>query len=267
MILVTGSGGFVGGSIISSRSDVIPCPSLRGKTEDEIKRIIEESGADTVIHTAAISDVRACEANPEDSYIANVQLPIYLARAAVGRKLICFSSDQVYAGAKEFGPFTEDMARPSNTYGKHKLEMENRVLDILPDAVMLRAEWMYDYYLRKSNYLMLILNATDSVRFSSNAYRGITYVKDVVKNIDRTIQLPGGVYNYGSETDRSIYDITRDFLALIGKDITVEDVPASFNLWMNTEKARGLGVSFPSVDEALIKCAKDHKLIPKKQST
>jgi dTDP-4-dehydrorhamnose reductase len=45
--------------------------------------------------------------------------------------------------------------------------MEQRVLDIVPDAVMLRAEWMYDYYPKRANYLMQILNATGPVRFSS----------------------------------------------------------------------------------------------------
>ena len=264
MILVTGSTGFVGSNIIKSRNDVIPCPSLRGRSEDEIKMIVEQSGADVIIHTAAISDVRTCEENPEESYLANVKIPLYLARAAGRRKLICFSSDQVYAGSKEFGPFTEDMAKPNNTYARHKLEMENRVLDLLPDSVMLRAEWMYGYYQKKLNYLMLILNATDSVRFSSKAYRGITYVSDVARNIDKTIKLPGGVYNFGSETDRSIHDITRDFVRLIGRDITVDDILASFNLWMNCDKAKGFGVDFPSVDDALYQCAKDLNLIPEK---
>ena len=151
MVLVTGAGGFVGGKIMEVCRDVIACPSLRGASEDDVRRIIEESGADTVIHTAAISDILTCERDPEASYIANVQIPVYLARASKNIKLICFSSDQVYSGSSEEGPFSEDMAKPSNIYSVHKLEMENRVLDIDPDAVMLRAEWMYDYYLKRSN--------------------------------------------------------------------------------------------------------------------
>ena len=173
MILVTGVNGFVGNKIMQMCKDTVACPSLREVSEDKVKRIVEESGADTIIHTAAISDIGECQANPEASYTANVQIPIYLAKAAKNAKLICFSSDQVYSGAEEEGPYSEDMIKPNNIYAKHKLEMEQRVLDIVPEAVMLRAEWMYDYYLKKTNYFMNIINATEFVCFSSRQYRGI----------------------------------------------------------------------------------------------
>jgi dTDP-4-dehydrorhamnose reductase len=258
MILVTGAGGFVGNKIMQTRKDVIACPSLRGASEDDVRRIVESAGVDTIIHTAAISDVGACAADPEASYVANVLIPVYLARACKGIKLICFSSDQVYTGSPEEGPYTEDMAKPDNVYAEHKLEMENRVLDIDPDAVLLRAEWMYDYYLKKSNYFMRIINAEETLRFSSQSYRGITYVKEVAESMDAVKLLPGGVYNFGSETTRSMYEITEDFLASIGKNVNLEDAPKAHNLWMNCEKARRLGVSFCSVEEGLKACARDH---------
>ncbi len=261
MILVTGANGFVGYKIMQMCKDAVACPSLRGVSEYEIKRIVEESGVDTIIHTAAISDIGVCQANPEASYIANVQIPLYLARTAKNAKLICFSSDQVYSGVDEEGPYSEDMAKPNNIYAKHKLEMEQRVLDIAPDAVMLRAEWMYDYYLKRTNYFMNIINAKEAVCFSSRQYRGITYVKEVAENVEKVIHLPGGVYNFGSETTKSMYEITKDFLAIIGKDIKVEDAPSSHNLWMNCEKAKKHGVEFTSVEYGLKKCAEDYNLL------
>lgn len=261
MILVTGTSGFVGGRIMQDCRDVIACPSLKGKSEDEIKRIVENSGADTIIHTAAISDIGQCEKNPEDSYIANVLIPTYLAKASKGIKLICFSSDQVYSGTQEHGPYTEDMVNPANLYAKHKLEMENRVLDIDPDAVMLRAEWMYDYYLKKSNYFMNMINATEGVHASSQEYRGITYVKEVAENMERVARLPGGAYNFGSETTKPMYEITKDFLCALGKDLPVIDFQASRNLWMNCQKARNYGVDFSKVEDGLIRCARDYGYI------
>ena len=261
MILVTGATGFVGQKIMQMCKDAVACPSLRGASEEEIRRIIEESGADTVIHTAAISDTGVCQENPEASYLANVHLPVALARAAKGTKLICFSSDQVYTGTEADGPYTEADAKPGNIYAAHKLEMEQRVLDIAPEAVMLRAEWMYDRYLKKSNYFMNILNAGDSVRVSSRQYRGLTYVKEVAENMDAVIRLPGGVYNFGSETDKSMYEITAEFLALIGKAIPLADAPPRHNLWMNCDKARKFGVTFRSVEDGLRQCAKDYGVI------
>ena len=261
MILVTGASGFVGQKILQMCKDTVACSSLRGASEEDIKRIVEESGADTIIHTAAISDIGECEANREEAYRANVQIPVYLARAAKQAKLILFSSDQVYSGAPEEGPYLEDMVKPANYYARCKLEMEQRVLDIAPDAVMLRAEWMYDYYLKKSNYFMNILNAKETLSFSFRQYRGITYVKEVAENMEKVCALPGGVYNFGSETAKSIYEITRGFLEQIGKAIELQDVPARHNLWMNCEKARKYGVDFKRVEDGLLACARDYHII------
>ena len=261
MILVTGPNGFVGEKIMKLCKDVIPCPALRTASEEDIRRIVVESGADTIIHTAAISDIGTCQANPEASYRANVQIPVWLAKAAKNVKLICFSSDQVYSGMEEEGPYSEETVKPGNLYAEHKLLMEQQVLDIDPDAVMLRAEWMYDYYEKKSNYFMNILRAKDTVSFSSRQYRGVTYVKEVALNMEKVMELPGGAYNFGSETTKSMYEITREFLNLLGKDVKLEDAPPRRNLWMNCEKARKLGVDFLTVDEGLKACAKDYHLI------
>lgn len=261
MILVTGASGFVGHKILQMCADTVAAPSLRGMTEEDIRRMVEDSGADTIVHTAAISDIGMCRDNPEASYLANVQIPIWLAKAAKGRKLICFSSDQVYSGMDTEGPYSEETVKPANLYAEHKIQMEQRILEIDPDAVMLRAEWMYDYYLKKSNYFMHILNAAESVSFSSAQYRGVTYVREVAENMDAVIRLPGGAYNFGSETTKSIYEITRDYLALIGKNIPVHDCPAGHNLWINCEKARKHGVVFRSVEDGLRLCAEDYGLI------
>ena len=263
MILLTGATGFVGHKILQMYPDAVVCPSLRGASENTIRQIVEESGADTIIHTAAISDIGICQANPDASYHANVQIPVYLAKAAGHRKLICFSSDQVYSGLEAEGPYEEDTVKPGNTYAQHKLEMEQRVLNISSEAVMLRAEWMYDYYLKKSNYFMNIINATDSVSFSSRQYRGITYLKEVAENMEKVIRLPGGVYNFGSETEKSMYEISKEFIELIGKNIRLEDAPPRHNLWMNCEKARKLGVDFKRVEDGLKSCAKDYNLLIK----
>lgn len=257
-ILVTGATGFVGGKLVNSLANTIAAPSLRGVTLEQVERIIDESEADVIVHTAAISDIGECKTDPEASYIANVQIPICLAKASKGRKLICFSSDQVYSGCDEIGPYCEDIVKPANIYAQHKIEMENRVLDIDPDAVMLRAEWMYDYYQKRGNYFMNILNAKGEISYSSKQYRGVTYLKEVADNMEKVFQLPGGAYNFGSETTKSIYDITKEYIDLLGFDLTLNDAPAYHNLWMNCDKARGYGVAFSSVEDALIKCARDY---------
>ena len=52
MILVTGANGFVGHKILEMCKDTVASPSLRNATQEDVKRIIEESDADVIIHTA-----------------------------------------------------------------------------------------------------------------------------------------------------------------------------------------------------------------------
>lgn len=263
-LLITGTTGFVGHKLKASYTDAIAAPSLRNATQDMVKKMVEDSEADVVIHTAAISDIGTCQNHPEASYFANVQIPVYLANACKDRKLICFSSDQVYSACEEEGPYIEDVVKPGNIYAEHKLEMEERVLDMLPSAVMLRAEWMYDYVSPKSNYFLNMLQAEQQVSFSSRQFRGITYLKEVAENMDQVIALPGGAYNFGSETIQSMYEITEQFLQLLGKQVAVQDVAPRHNLWLNCEKARTYGVKFSDVSDGLKKCLNDYKVANEK---
>ena len=147
-ILVTGPRGFVGARVMDELGrDAIPAPSLRAVDEESIRRMVDEAQPDLIIHTAAMSDIPTCENDPDGSYYANVKVPVWLARTGI--KCVMFSTDQVYSGCAGEGPYAEEETTPSNLYSRHKLEMEQRTLDINPDTVHLRATWMYDMrYLR-----------------------------------------------------------------------------------------------------------------------
>ena len=143
-ILITGTTGFVGHKLKASYKDAIAAPSLRNATQDMIKKIVEESEADVVIHTAAISDIGTCQKDPQSSYFANVQIPLYLAAACKDRKLICFSSDQVYRGCAGEGPYKEEDASPCNVYGRHKLEMEEQEQIAREKELIIFSDEIYD---------------------------------------------------------------------------------------------------------------------------
>ena len=260
-ILLTGANGFVGNKIKTTLESIVEAPSLREMTKKEVERIIKESDADVIIHTAAISDTLTCQKHPEISYQANVMLPTWIAETACEKKIICFSSDQVYNDCEKEGPYMEADAKTSSIYGKHKLEMEQRVLENSPNAVVLRAEWMYDYISSRGNYLLNLLKEEDTVAFSSKQYRGITYLGEVGDNIKNVIKLPGGIYNFGSETNQSMMEITQEVLRLLGKKIKVQEAEPRHNLWMNCRKAEEQGIVFSDVLVGLKKCLKEYELI------
>ena len=151
-ILVSGAGGFVGARVMQQwreKAELLAFPRgfLAAATQEDLCRFAAQVQPDVVLHLAALSDTGYCQQHPEDSRRANVDVPLWMARAAAetGAKFVAFSSDQVYSGAAQEGPLPETLSlSPANIYGQHKLEAEQRVLEVLPDAVFLRVPWMYD---------------------------------------------------------------------------------------------------------------------------
>lgn len=264
-VLLTGAGGFVG-SRIAALAPCLPCPPLRAFTDSQVKQLVEEAAPDLIIHTAAISDIGACEKDPEASYRANVLLPLALAKAAGPAKLLVFSTDQVYSGMQIPGPFREDDTPvPANTYARHKVEMERRVLETAPGAVLLRATWMYDFPLyhhaNRGNFLMNVLKAAlsgETLAFSDTEYRGLTYVRQVAEFTLKAASLPGGIYNFGSENSLTMLDTARALLEAFHIKGNLAEGSGSRNLWMDGAKLAAQGLAFDSTAEGFARCARDY---------
>ena len=272
-ILLTGAGGFVGARVLLRHPDAIILPSELSHSEnmDLIRDYIKNVSPEVIFHTSAMSDISVCARYPEESYRANVLLPVAIAKGAnaCGAKLVAFSSDQVYTGCRDEGPYNDDLElpQPDNLYAVEKLEMEKRVLDILPNAVLLRATWMYDLPLNphanRGNYMVNLLKCIlrgDAIRAARNEYRGLTYVRQVAEHLEKTVDLPGGVYNYGSENSFDMYETTEACLSLLGISRTIQTIPPRHNLWMNCEKIRRCGIIYDTTVEGLERCINDYDL-------
>lgn len=212
-LLITGSSGFLGSRLALHFNDkydlLLPTHNELNITREEaLKAYFEEHRPDVVVHCAALSNTWYCEQHPEESHRVNVQGTVRVAKACklIGAKLVFMSSDQVYNGTPLLGPLAEDaLLQPVNVYGRHKLEAEQRALWNLPDAIGLRLTWMYDLPTSSmklnTNILVNLQKAHDEgtiVKAATHEYRGVTNVWDVVRNIEKTFSLPGGIYNFGS---------------------------------------------------------------------
>lgn len=274
-LLVTGAGGFVGARVCQQWSGkfeflTFPRGFLANADEADIRRFVTDNRPDLILHTAALSDTGYCAAHPEESYRANVLLPEWLAKAAqeVGAKLVAFSSDQVYAGVTQPGPLPETLElAPTNVYGQHKLEMEGCVLALCPDAVLLRATWMYDlpgYHLPiRGNLPLNLWKAAlhgEAVKFSSQDFRGVSYVREVIDKLLLSFDLPGGVYNFGSGNDCNMVETARQFAEIMGIPVKIEEADWPRNLTMSGEKLGEHGIAFSSTQDALRMCLKDYSV-------
>lgn len=272
-VLVTGAGGFVGARILDMWRGkfalcAFPSDALRTADESAVLRFILKEHPDVIVHTAALSNTRYCQQEPEDSFRANVLLPEWVAKGAeeVGAKLLSCSSDQVYAGVTQRGALAETLPlSPSNVYGQHKLEAEARVLARCPDAVALRLPWMYDlpgYHLPiRGNLPLNILRAAKTgevLRFSRNDCRGVSYVREVIENLVPAMELPGGVYNFGSGNDKDMVDTALYFAHLLQVDVRIEETDFVRNLVMDGQKLQEHGIVFRSTQGAFRQCLADH---------
>lgn len=230
-ILITGSTGFLGSRLALYYKDkfdlLLPSHSeLNVSREEAVKAYIEENRPEIVIHCAALSNTGYCEQHSEESHRTNVQGTVRVAKACkqIGAKLIFMSSDQVYNGTPLPDSLKEeDVLQPVNIYGRHKLEAEQRTQWNLPESVALRLTWMYDLpdspLKINSNILVNIQKAHNdgtTLFAATHEYRGVTNVWEVVKNMEKAISLPGGIYNFGSGNTLNSYELQLQAASLLG---------------------------------------------------
>lgn len=230
-LLITGSSGFLGNRLAVFFKDkyelLLPTHAdLNISREEAVKAYLEEQLPDVVLHCAALSNTGYCQQHREESHRVNVQGTVKLAKACkqTGAKLIFMSSDQVYNGTPMLGLLKEeDVLQPVNVYGQHKLEAEQRALWNLPHAVGLRLTWMYDLPdspLKLNSNLLVNLqkafNECTTIKVATHEFRGVTNVWEVVRNMEQTFSLPGGIYNFGSSNSLNSYSLHLQAAELMG---------------------------------------------------
>lgn len=266
-MLITGATGFLGSRVAQYYRDryEVLAPShgeMDIADEASVMTYFKDNKPDVVIHCAAISDVGRCEREPEFSWSINVVGTENVVKAAkeVSAKCVCCSSDQVYFGSAETAAHKENEAiDPANVYGKEKAYAEESCLAIDADSVHLRLSWMYDAKDEKRmdfiKQLRACLYEEKETFFSEKDKRGITDVWEVVRNIELALELPGGIYNFGSPNDKSTYEMVMDICKSLGVDSSYvrEMENANFrNLTMNQEKVKQFGITFSETEDGVI---------------
>lgn len=109
---------------------------------DSLAHALEASDADQVVHTASMTNVDACERDPDTARRVNVDLAVNVALACrrVGIPLVHISTDHLF-GAHRAIVTEDDRPTPTNAYGRTKAEAEARVRDAKADALVIRTNF------------------------------------------------------------------------------------------------------------------------------
>ncbi|MBC5628963.1 NAD(P)-dependent oxidoreductase [Clostridium sp. NSJ-6] len=280
-VLVTGSNGFLASRFNEYYKDKYDILALSHKelditNENQVYDFFKNNNIDIVFHSASISDTGRCQREIELAKNINVDGTINIAKGCElnNSTLIFASSDQLYAGNEEEGPYKEDIIlRPNNIYGDTKLEAEKEIKNILEKYYNLRLTWMFSYAERNkrvnTNIITNILNAAlkgGKISLATNEYRGISYVYEVIENIEKLMNIPFGDYNFGSENDICTYDIGCSVLENLGLQNRIEDIiikdterfkDKKRDLRINNKKLRDNGIYFDNTGEAISRCIKE----------
>lgn len=145
-ILITGKTGTLGRAfsricnirslphVLTGRDDMDICNS------NDIESIIKKYNPWAIVNTAGYVRVDDAENDSDKCYRENTLGPEVLASVCKKHdiKLVTFSSDLVFDGAK-LKPYTEaDTINPLNIYGKSKAQAESAVTGVNPDSLIIR---------------------------------------------------------------------------------------------------------------------------------
>jgi dTDP-4-dehydrorhamnose reductase len=246
--------------------------------EEKVLEAFKEFKPDYVIHAAAIAVTDFCNKHPELAHKINVDGAINVAKAckAVNAKMVFISSEQVFNGNTESGPFTEnDNPIPNTVYGENKLEAEGLLKDIIPELWILRYTWLFGLPERNTNINPNILWNTiqialkgEKTKVTNNEFRGLTYVHELIDQYTKIFELPYGTYHVGSKNDLSRYDITCHILTELGLQDRINDLieidtekykDNKRDVRLDCTKLANMGVTFSESKDGITKCIEEFK--------
>ena len=233
-ILITGSNGLLGQKIVrqalkkgttflaTSKGDNRnpDCPSEKYQSLDicdatAIEKVFSDFQPTHIIHTAAITNVDACELNPEECEMVNVTATRYLFEAAqkINAHFQLISTDFIFDGEK--GNYKEtDEPNPLSVYAKSKVDAEAILLNSdYKNHSILRTIIVYGIgnNLSRNNIICWAKEALSKgqpMNIIDDQFRAPTWADDLAWACLRICELnKTGIYHISGPETLSIYTI------------------------------------------------------------
>jgi dTDP-4-dehydrorhamnose reductase len=149
-ILVTGAAGQVGARVVEAlqaQHEVLGAGHdiLDLAEREQVEQVVADFAPDAVVNSAALTNVDACERDPERAFAVNALGVRTLAQASArrGAHLVHISTDYVFDG-EATRPYDEwDAVRPLSEYGRSKLGGELEVERHAASWAIVRTSWVF----------------------------------------------------------------------------------------------------------------------------
>ncbi|ATB40564.1 NAD(P)-dependent oxidoreductase [Cystobacter fuscus] len=114
--------------------------------EQDVATALEAAAPEVILHPASMTEVDACERDPEQAFAANVTATAAVARSArkLGAHLVHVSTDYVFDG--EHGPYDEQaLPNPRGVYALTKHMAEQAARTFVPGCAIARTAVVYGW--------------------------------------------------------------------------------------------------------------------------
>ena len=230
-VFVTGANGQVGKEVARVLKAEALYLATHGTDDVSDRRIVEtivRERPDLVIHAAAMTDVDACERDPDAAYRVNEEGTRLVARGAAqaGALLIAVSTDYVFDGEKG-SPYVEsDRPHPINVYGHSKLAGEQAAQSETDRVCLVRTAWVFG--LGKHHFITMVLNRLrqgEPVKAVIDKYGSPTSAKDLVATMLRLAERKAtGLYHVAGAGSCNWFEYAEHVLKSVGRSHPLEPI-------------------------------------------
>ncbi len=241
-ILVTGSTGQLGSETVRVlKMDGMDVTASGRKDLDftkpgQVRKWVANFKADWVVNCAAYTQIDRAEQEPDQAFLINRDATKALAEGvkSYSGRLMHISTDFIFDG-RQSHPYSEhDTPNSLGVYGRSKLAGEAAVLDVLPEATVLRTAWIYG--VQGNNFVKTMLKFAaerNEIQVIDDQLGSPTWTGDIANVICELIKAEAyGVYNFSNEGVASWYDLASEVIAVarqLGFPVTtsyVRPIPA-----------------------------------------
>lgn len=250
-----------------------PHRELAIEDTDTVRSVLADFRPDVVINACGgFDNVIGCESEPERAFRANVVAMGAFCRELrdCGARLVTFSTDYVFSGARPT-PYPEDeLPHPINTYGIVRLAEEHMVRSVLEDdAMILRTCGVYGAAGRTSrggNFLdrrIAEVAQGGCIEVADDQFASPSYAVDLAAAVQSLVcELPwqGGIYHLVNEGQVSWFEFTKMACAGLGWGDRVRPVSRGGmdgtmrrprNSALANLRARARGIVLPTIEDAV----------------